>query len=385
MTRPTALLTASLVGLLLGAGCSEKAAPPAGAPEPTSAAPAPTHPPIPGVKEADSASDRILVDPGSSTKRDIYKCDDTLETGALRVICRISTLRPRLPRPTPVDFSGPTPIQDPVPTEPYRVIHDGIHMRGYDITSETDYYGKWNPPMVETPLTWIGYPPRGGSTLTVNGAAIIIEGIKAGAREQLPRGSATVNHRSPQQYILGWSIYNGYQIAFVPKDEKLVFRSGDRFPCTIEIRELATGEPFGDPVAVRPFTGMIKGKPGRPIYRAYPGWHPPSYAPPPAPSPTFRKTGVYSLRCRRHPWHTGYAVIVDNPYVAVSGAQRFQFPTEDGKVTINEIPPGTWTVRVWHPRLESVKELHQVTIETDETTPLVVEFKPPKELLDLMK
>jgi len=384
MIRPTAFLSASLAALLACGGCGEQAPPPAAPAHTSPAARTRTPPAVPGLNGNDSSADVLLLKRTPSRRAERYRWDDTMDSGALRVICRISKLRPRLPKPTPYDFSGKTPIKGPVPTEPYRVIHDGIKMQGYDIRSETDYYSKWNAPYIESPLTWVRYPPRGGSTLTVNGAAIILENIKAGAREELTRGRASINHRLSNR-INGTHNYSGYGIAFVPVDEKIVFSSGDRFPCEIDITEVATGRALGEVVKVKPFTSLCEGKPGRPIYGAHPGWHPHSYYPPATASPVFRNKGIYSLRCRRHPWHTGYALCVDNPYVAVSGAQNARFPSDDGKVTIDKIPPGTWTVRVWHPLVEPAKELHEVTIATDETTHLIVEFTPPPELLEPAK
>ena len=67
----------------------------------------------------------------------------------------------------------------------------------------------------------------------------------------------------------------------------------------------------------------------------------------------------------------------------MSGARNPSFPSGSGKNTIDKLPPGTWKVRVWHPLIEPVKEVHEVKIERDETFHLIVEFKPPKELQDL--
>ena len=375
MTRSRAFSMLAVACALI-CGCGEKAAPPAGAPEPTSAAPAPTPPPIPGVKEEDSASDKILVDPGSSTKRDVYKCDDTMDTGALRIICRIPSVRPALPPRKRIDFKGPMAIRNPKTVGPYKVIYDGIRQRGYDIKNELDYYSKWNPPVVESPLNWVGYGRRRGGPLGVNGAAILIEGIKAGAREELGRGGAFVSHKGAN-YIRGRGNYGGYNLVFVPPHEKVIFASDDHFPCEIAITNHHTGQPLGKPFTARALPFVREGTYAGWIHRANPG-SATQPRPIPAPSPTFRDQGIYVMRCLRHPWHVGYVIVVDNPYVAVSGARNPSFPSGAGKNTIDKVPPGKWRVRVWHPLLEPVEEVHEITIERDETTPLVVDFKPPK-------
>jgi plastocyanin len=54
------------------------------------------------------------------------------------------------------------------------------------------------------------------------------------------------------------------------------------------------------------------------------------------------------VRCDVHPWMTGYLGVVSHPYFAVSGAQ--------GAFTIDNIPPGHYTVQAWHERYGSVTQ-----------------------------
>ncbi len=384
MTRRFIILTATLAGLLAAGGCGDGEAEREATPQdPGTGAATTTLPAIPGVDEAASASDGLLVKPGPPRKRQqTYALDESADKGALRVICRIPSVRVALPAPTFVDFSDPAAIKDPQTVEPYKVIYDGIRQRGYDITNEVEFYKNWNPPRAASPLNWLA--PQGDG-LAVNAAAIVVQGVKAGSREELNRGRALLNHRYRQgNYIRGQNNYSGYNIAFAPPNDRVMIGSGDHFPCEIAFTDEESGEPFGHVAKLRPLPFKREGMYAGWLLRANPG-SATQPRPLPGPSPTFRKTGIYGMRCRRHSWHVGYVVVADNPYVAVSGAQRAPWVSNDGKVTIAGIPPGVYKVRIWHPLVAPVKELHEVTIERDETTHLIVDFKPPTELLDLAK
>jgi plastocyanin len=53
---------------------------------------------------------------------------------------------------------------------------------------------------------------------------------------------------------------------------------------------------------------------------------------------------VYTQLCRVHPEMEGFIVVLQNPYFAVSD--------RDGKFEIKDVPPGTYTAGVWHPKLK---------------------------------
>jgi plastocyanin len=58
-------------------------------------------------------------------------------------------------------------------------------------------------------------------------------------------------------------------------------------------------------------------------------------------SKTFLKQEVMiPLKCNIHPWMRAYVGVVSNPFFAVTG--------EDGTFTLKGLPPGTYTVQVWH-------------------------------------
>lgn len=53
---------------------------------------------------------------------------------------------------------------------------------------------------------------------------------------------------------------------------------------------------------------------------------------------------VYTTLCRVHPEMEGFVVVLQNPYFAVS--------SKDGHFAIENVPPGTYSVAVWHPKLK---------------------------------
>jgi plastocyanin len=52
---------------------------------------------------------------------------------------------------------------------------------------------------------------------------------------------------------------------------------------------------------------------------------------------------VVKFKCDVHPWMTGYLVVTDNPFFAVTDGE--------GKFTIRGLPAGHYTVEIWHERL----------------------------------
>lgn len=70
---------------------------------------------------------------------------------------------------------------------------------------------------------------------------------------------------------------------------------------------------------------------------------------------TSKKTFAESERlpvrvsCSVHPWMTGWLLVKDNPYFAVSD--------EDGKFEMKNLPAGTWTFQFWHEKPGYIKEV----------------------------
>ena len=60
------------------------------------------------------------------------------------------------------------------------------------------------------------------------------------------------------------------------------------------------------------------------------------------------KAGIVEIRTPQQPWLRGYIAVFDHPYFAVADA--------NGRFTIDSLPPGTYTVKVWHERLDKPTE-----------------------------
>jgi len=68
--------------------------------------------------------------------------------------------------------------------------------------------------------------------------------------------------------------------------------------------------------------------------------------------------GLVHINCNvRHTWMHAYVFVADDPYHAVSGT--------DGRFVIDQVPPGTYTLRVWHELLGSIER--PVTVEAGKT------------------
>lgn len=73
---------------------------------------------------------------------------------------------------------------------------------------------------------------------------------------------------------------------------------------------------------------------------------------------TFDKSCEVPLLCNVHAEMSAFVVVLDNPYFAVT--------SRDGSFTIDNVPQGTYLLKTWHEKLESMTQ--EVTIETGKTT-----------------
>lgn len=60
---------------------------------------------------------------------------------------------------------------------------------------------------------------------------------------------------------------------------------------------------------------------------------------------TFDKPGVIPLLCNVHAEMSAYVIVLQNPYFTTTGP--------DGKFSIKNIPPGTYTIKTWHEKLKA--------------------------------
>ena len=71
----------------------------------------------------------------------------------------------------------------------------------------------------------------------------------------------------------------------------------------------------------------------------------------------FDKEGVVQVFCDIHSQMTGYIIVLDNPF--------FARPGEDGSFRIDGVPPGTYTLNVWHVRFTAASQ--KITVPADGT------------------
>jgi plastocyanin len=72
---------------------------------------------------------------------------------------------------------------------------------------------------------------------------------------------------------------------------------------------------------------------------------------------TFKKECSAALLCKVHPEMEGFALVLPTPYFAVTSA--------DGSYAISGVPDGSYTVKVWHPRLKQAVQAVTVKGSTE--------------------
>ncbi len=77
-----------------------------------------------------------------------------------------------------------------------------------------------------------------------------------------------------------------------------------------------------------------------------------------------RVAGLLNVKCDAHPWMRAYIYSSRHPYVALTDA--------DGNFEIKDLPPGKYTVRVWHEGFEDV--VQDVEVKAGGTSDLNATF-----------
>jgi plastocyanin len=71
---------------------------------------------------------------------------------------------------------------------------------------------------------------------------------------------------------------------------------------------------------------------------------------------------VYVQLCRIHPEMEAYVVVLQNPFFAVTGT--------DGKFSMDNVPPGSYSLAVWHAKGKAQPK----PVTVDVTKPAIVDF-----------
>jgi hypothetical protein len=78
---------------------------------------------------------------------------------------------------------------------------------------------------------------------------------------------------------------------------------------------------------------------------------------------------VFTMQCSMHPYMHNWGYAVDNPYYAVTDAT--------GSFSIQDLPPGTYRLKAWHPILGTPEQ--GFTVAPNETISLELSFEPTSE------
>jgi plastocyanin len=81
----------------------------------------------------------------------------------------------------------------------------------------------------------------------------------------------------------------------------------------------------------------------------------PLYTGTPAKPVVFDKQGVVKLGCNIHDWMVGYIYITDAPYFITTDSE--------GKAQLANLPAGSYTLKLWHPRMNAAEESTRKSIE----------------------
>jgi plastocyanin len=81
----------------------------------------------------------------------------------------------------------------------------------------------------------------------------------------------------------------------------------------------------------------------------------------------FANRETIRVRCEIHPWMAAWAVVLDHPFYSTTGP--------DGKFSIRGLPPGKYTLEVWHEKYKSVTQEIQVRDKEVTVADFVLEEK----------
>ncbi len=79
-----------------------------------------------------------------------------------------------------------------------------------------------------------------------------------------------------------------------------------------------------------------------------------------------RKPEVVKFSCSYHKWMSGWFVITEHPYYAVTDAK--------GAFSLQDVPPGTYTLQAWHETLGT--QVQEVEVSANGKANITFEMKP---------
>jgi len=92
----------------------------------------------------------------------------------------------------------------------------------------------------------------------------------------------------------------------------------------------------------------------------------PLYKGTPAEPIVFDQPGPVTLGCNIHDWMTAYVFVSESPYYALTA--------EDGSAVVSDLPLGSYSVAVWHPRLKGDPESSGQRVTLQDGASPAVEF-----------
>jgi plastocyanin len=79
---------------------------------------------------------------------------------------------------------------------------------------------------------------------------------------------------------------------------------------------------------------------------------------------TFSKAETIKVTCDAHTWMSGWIIVHEHPYYAVTD--------ESGRFVLSDVPPGKYTLRIWHETLGESR--HSVSVPPRSEVPIHLEL-----------
>lgn len=344
--RAFALMT---LGCLLAgslSACAKDDKKPATQPAATTLAAKPADKPIPGLKETGMVEEKpgeteVLVKQAYDRKdKEAYAFDRDFPVGVIRGTCM---------------FKAPAPTTLPAAAGP-ELRADSIK----DVRAkELDYYKNLE---VKLDPWWVQHGAGKNAWYQPVNCVIMLKGVTKGRRPPMER---------PVMMIRQGAIrpgddtnFGANNVQFCPRHERAQFTTWDSYPSHIKLTRQAGGQ-----VA---FEGDVKyAQESKDNSTGFLEYKPELITTEP-----LRQAGLYVVQDARHPWIVGYLFVVDHPFVAVTRRENYD---KKSNFEIAAVPPGKWTMEVWHPTLKPVQREIEIEVKKDTATEVVVEFYPPEQ------